>query len=201
MPPSRFPLDDIELDDSEFAVRKHLHRSECPICKSGAFGIKFTRDFHTRPDVHARDLAVHFNMTEEEVMDHINTHELVVSIQQTPSGDLKKRVSSPDFYLDELGTLYGAIKDCFEHINQDQDNYDSVKIQQLTTLNKELRETLKVMAELQGRLKGPGDAQNKVLKVEGNLNVITDLLSGGILCPHCEEKVMKKLEKVEHLLE
>ena len=198
---SRYPLDDIELDDSEFAVRKHLHRSECPICKSGAFGIKFTRDFHTRPDVHARDLAVHFNMTEEEVMDHINNHELVVSIQQTPSGDLKKRVSSPDFYLDELGTLYGAIRDCFEHINQDQDNYDSVKIQQLTTLNKELRETLKVMAELQGRLKGPGDAQNKVLKVEGNLNVITDLLSGGILCPHCEEKVMKKLEKVEHLLE
>ena len=198
---SRYPLDDIELEDSEFAVRKHLHRSECPICKSGAFGIKFTRDFHTRPDVHARDLAVHFNMTEEEVMDHINNHELVVSIQQTPSGDLKKRVSSPDFYLDELGTLYGAIRDCFEHINQDQDNYDSVKIQQLTTLNKELRETLKVMAELQGRLKGPGDAQNKVLKVEGNLNVITDLLSGGILCPHCEEKVMKKLEKVEHLLE
>ena len=87
MPPSRFPLDDIELDDSEFAVRKHLHRSECPICKSGAFGIKFTRDFHTRPDVHARDLAVHFNMTEEEVMDHINNHELVVSIQQTPSGE------------------------------------------------------------------------------------------------------------------
>ena len=198
---SRFPLDDIELDDSEFVVRKHLHRSECPICKSGAFGIKFTRDFHTRPDVHARDLAVHFNMTEEEVMDHINTHELVVSIQQTPTGDLRKKVSSPDFYLDELGTLYGAIRDCFEYINQDQDSYDSVKIQQLTTLNKELRETLKVMAELQGRLKGPGDAQNKVLKVEGNLNVITDLLSGGILCPHCEEKVMKKLEKVEHLLE
>jgi len=200
MPPSRFPLDDIELDDSEFAVRKHLHRSECPICKSGAFGIKFTRDFHTRPDVHARDLAVHFNMTEEEVMDHINNHELVVSIQQTPNGDLKKRVSSPDFYLDELGTLYGAIRDCFECINQDQDNYDSVKIQQLTTLNKELRETLKVMAELQGRLKGPGDAQ-KVTKIEGNLTILYSVIEGGVLCPVCQEKVMKKLEKVEHLLE
>jgi hypothetical protein len=140
-------------------------------------------------------------MTEEEVMDHINNHELVVSIQQTPSGDLKKRVSSPDFYLDELGTLYGAIRDCFEHINQDQDNYDSVKIQQLTTLNKELRETLKVMAELQGRLKGPGDAQTKVTKIEGNLNILYGILEGGVLCSHCEEKVMKKLEKVEHLLE
>ena len=57
------------------------------------------------------------------------------------------------------------------------------------------------MAELQGRLKGPGDAQQKVLKVEGNLNIMYDIISGGVLCPHCEEKVMKKLEKVEHLIE
>lgn len=194
-------FNDILVEDENFAIRKHLHRDECPICRSGAIGMKFTRDFHTRPEVHARDLAIHFNMTEEEVMDHINTHELVVSITQTSTGELKKRISSPDFYLDELSTLYMAIKDCFEWINQDKDSYDSVKIDQMTKLNKELRETITKMAELQGRLKGPGDAQNKVLNVTGNLNIITDILSGGILCPHCEEKVMKKLEKVEKLIE
>jgi len=195
------PLDDIAIEDDDFAIRKHLHRDECPICRAGAFGMKFTRDFHTRPDVHARDLAVHFNMTEEEVMDHINCHELVVSIQPTSTGEMKKKVSSPDFYLDEISTLYTAIKDCFEYINQDKDSYDSIKIQQLTTLTKDLKESLKLMAELQGRLKGPGDAQNKVLKVEGDLNLVMGILSGGTLCPHCEEKVMKKLEKVEHLLD
>ena len=194
-------FNEIMVEDENFAIRKHLHRDECPICRSGAIGMKFTRDFHTRPAVHARDLAIHFNMTEEEVMDHINTHELVVSITQTSTGELKKRISSPDFYLDELSTLYMAIKDCFEWINQDKDSYDSVKIDQMTKLNKELRETITKMAELQGRLKGPGDAQNKVLNVTGNLNIITDILSGGILCPHCEEKVMKKLEKVEKLIE
>jgi hypothetical protein len=195
------PMDDVSGDDPNFKVRKHLHRSECPICQAGAFGMKFTRDFHTRPDVHARDLAIHFNMTEEEVMDHINCHELVVSVQPTTTGELKKKISSADFYLDEISTLYMAIKDCFEFINQDRENYDSVKIQQLTTLTKDLKESLKLMAELQGRLKGPGDAQQKVLKVEGNLNIMYDIISGGVLCPHCEEKVMKKLEKVEHLIE
>ena len=124
------------MEDTSFGVRKHLHRDECPICRSGAIGMKFTRDFHTRPEVHARDLAIHFNMTEEEVMDHINCHELVVSIQSTSTGELKKRISSPDFYLDELSTLYMAIKDCFEWINQDKDSYDSVKIDQMTKLNK-----------------------------------------------------------------
>ncbi len=195
------PMDDVSGDDPNFKVRKHLHRSECPICQAGAFGMKFTRDFHTRPDVHARDLAIHFNMTEEEVMDHINCHELVVSVQPTTTGELKKKISSADFYLDEISTLYMAIKDCFEFINQDRENYDSVKIQQLTTLTKDLKESLKLMAELQGRLKGPGDAQTKVTKIEGDLNILVDVLSGGILCPHCEEIVMKRLEKVQHLLE
>lgn len=192
-------FDSITFDDPEFKIRKHLHRDECPICRSGAIGMKFTRDFHTRPEVHARDLAIHFNMTEEEVMDHINTHELVVSIQQTSTGELKKRISSPDFYLDELSTLYMAIKDCFEWINQDKDSYDSVKIDQMTKLNKELRETITKMAELQGRLKGPGDAQTKVMKVEGDLNVMVDILAGGILCPHCEEVVANRLRKMKLL--
>lgn len=196
------PFDDIEIEGNTvpFKVKTQLHRDECPICQSGAYGMKFTRDFHTRPDVHARDLAVHFNMTEEEVMYHINNHELVISTEYTTTGELRKRVNSPDFYLDELGTLYSAIRDCFEYINQDKE-YDSIKIDQLTKLNKELRETLVKMAEIQGRLKGPGDAQQKVLKVEGDLNIITDVLSGGILCPHCEEKVMKKLEHVQHLID
>ena len=55
------------------------------------------------------------------------------------------------------------------------------------------------MAELQGRLKGPGDAQTKVTKIEGDLHVVMGILSGGILCPHCEEKVMGKLEKAKLL--
>ena len=193
------PMDDVSGDDPNFKVRKHLHRSECPICQAGAFGMKFTRDFHTRPDVHARDLAIHFNMTEEEVMDHINCHELVVSVQPTTTGELKKKISSADFYLDEISTLYMAIKDCFEFINQDRENYDSVKIQQLTTLTKDLKESLKLMAELQGRLKGPGDAQQKVLQVEGDMTILLDTLSGGILCDHCTEKVMERLKKTKLL--
>jgi len=57
------------------------------------------------------------------------------------------------------------------------------------------------MAELQGRLKGPGDAQTKVLKIENNFNLLMDVISGGVLCSHCQEKVMNKIEKIEHLID
>lgn len=195
------PFDEIPLEDNEFQIRKHLHRTECPICRSGAIGMKFTRDFHTRPDVHARDLAIHFNMTEEEVMDHINCHELVISLEENEAtGELKKRISSPDFYLDELGTLYMAMRDCFSYVTNDRESYDSIKIDQMTKLNDAILKTITKMAELQGRLKGPGDVQQKVVNIEGGLNIITDLLSGGILCPHCQAKVEKNLDKMQHLL-
>lgn len=197
-------LDKITVNDPDFQIRKHLHRDECPICLAGSIGMKYTRDFHTNPNFHARDLAVVFKMTEEEVMDHINCHELVVSIESDVNGDLRKRISSPDFYLDELGTLYTAMRDCFEWVNRNRGedgSYDSIAIDQLTKLNDSVLKTITKMAELQGRLKVPGDAQQKVLKVEGNFNLIMDIISGGGLCPECEKQIMSRLERVEHLIQ
>ena len=134
-------------------------------------------------------------------MDHINCHELVISLEENAAtGELKKRISSPDFYLDELSTLYMAMRDCFSYVTNDRESYDSIKIDQMTKLNDAILKTITKMAELQGRLKGPGDVQQKVVNVEGNLNILMDIIAGGVLCPHCEEKVMRKLDKVEHLL-
>lgn len=179
-----------------------LNPSECPMCQSKAVGMKATRDFHVRTDVHARDLAVQFNITEDQVMDHINNHVLVVSVDEGIDGKAKKNISSPDFYLDELSILYTGIKDCYEWINRDNENgYDVIKVDQLVKLSSEILKILSKMAEFQGRLKGPGDIQSKVLQVEGNLNLIFNILSSGILCPCCEEKVMAELGKIEHLLE
>jgi hypothetical protein len=187
--------------DGQFKVQ-HLHRDQCPICRSGAIGMKFTRDFHTRPEIHARDLAVHFNMTEAEVMDHLNSHELVVSIETNEvTGALRKRVNSPDFYLDELSTLYTAMRDCFSWVTRDGEEYDVIKIDQMTKLNDAILKTITKMAELQGRLKGPGDANNKTInnKIEGDMTILIDTISGGVLCDRCQEKVDRRLQKMKLL--
>lgn len=186
------------MPNNEMIITKHLTPDECPICQAKSVGAKDTRDFHTRPEIHARDLAVKYGISDEQVMDHINNHELIISITENTDGSIKKNISSPDFYLDELSILYTAIKDCFEWVQQNKDSggYDMLKIDQLIKITGEGSRLLSKMAEFQGRLKGPGDAQTKILQVEGNLNIITDILSGGILCPKCEKVVMEKLKNI-----
>ena len=188
--------DPYDLIPSEPTFRRQLNRSECPICRDGAIGMKFTRDFHNRPGVHARDIAAHYGMTEEEVMDHIQCHELVITVQADENGDLKKKISSPDFYLDELGTLYMAVRDCFESVNNDHDHIDNIKIDQIIRLSKSVVDIISKMAEIQGRINGPVDIQNHITNIEGDMGIMMDILSGGVLCDECTEKVTERLEKM-----
>jgi len=173
-------------------------RDECPICKAGAFGTKWTRDYFARDDITANDLAVHFQITTDDVMDHINNHEICVGMTTNNGRDVKQ-LRSPDLLMDELGILYGIVRDCVEYIRQDGE-WDTVKIDQLTKLSKECTNIISKIGEFQGRLKPVTNIEQKVLKVEGDLNVFSSIMSGGILCPHCQEKVMKKIESIEPTL-
>ena len=55
-----------------------MEKELCPICRSGPIGFKFTRDFHTKPNVTLEDLARHFDMDKDDVIDHINHHEMQI---------------------------------------------------------------------------------------------------------------------------
>jgi hypothetical protein len=170
-------------------------RDECPICKSGAFGLKWTRDYFARDDITAQDLATHFSITTEDVMDHINNHEICVGVTTTSNGRQVKELRSPDLLLDELGVLYSIVRDCVEYIRQDGE-WDTVKIDQLTKLSKECTNIISKIGEFQGRLKPTTTIENKILHVEGNLNTVTSLLSGGILCPTCQKKADRMIEDI-----
>jgi hypothetical protein len=187
-----------------------MEPENCPICKDGPMGFKFTRDWHinhqnignsTRGNgVQIEDLALHYNMTFKDVQEHLLHHELKVETIKVNNVD-RTVVSSPDFYLNEFGFIYSTVKDILQRkINNDELEEDSIFVDQITKLTKEMNTTLTKLAEVQGRLKTGGDTETKILKVEGDLNIITDILSGGCLCPNCQEKVMQKLETVTHLL-
>lgn len=140
-------------------------------------------------------------MNVEDVLDHLNSHEIRISVKtDDKTGETRRDLSSPDFLINEILTLYEVMKDAFERVTADRE-YDSIRIDQMTRLHKELITGITKLAELQGRLKGPGDAETKVLQVQGDLNLIMDAISGGGLCPVCEAKLMKKLEVVQNLLE
>ena len=170
-------------------------RDECPICKAGAFGMKWTRDYYARDDITANDLAVHFQITTDDVMDHINNHEICVGVTTSNGRDIKQ-LRSPDLLMDELGVLYGIVRDCVEYIRQDGE-WDTVKIDQLTKLSKECTNIISKIGEFQGRVKTSNTVETKILQVQGDLSIFTNILSGGVLCPHCQEKVMKRVEDAE----
>jgi len=179
-----------------------MDKELCPICRSGPIGFKFTRDFHTKPNVTLEDLARHFDMDKEDVIEHINHHEMQIMTKNVNGID-KTVISSPDFYLNEFGFMYGTLKDLLQEVIDQRDadgNVDSILIDQITKLTKEMNNSLTKLGEFQGRLKNAGDSETKILQVEGNLNIITDILSGGCLCDKCQPRVMKKLDSVMHLL-
>jgi len=170
--------------------------SECPICRAGPVGLKWIRDFHTRSDITLDDLANYFTMRVEDVQDHITNHEIIVNMGHATTNG--RNLSSPDFYLNEVLSLLEAMRNVFEVKMQQE--WDASTVKQLKDLHDAMMNDIKTLAELQGRLKGPGDAETKILQVQGDLNMIIESISGGELCPKCEAKMMQRLQTIQHKL-
>lgn len=166
-------------------------RVDCPICNAGAFGVKWVRDFYeNRCDI--KDLADHFTMSIQEVQDHLNSHDIVVSVNTSPKGVEKRDLSSPDFVINELLTMYTLLHDCVEDIKENET--DSIKIDQLAKLNKEIRETLKFITDYQGKTGKTSESETRIINIEGNFNMLVNIIAGGDLCVKCQEKILRHLE-------
>jgi len=166
----------------------------CPICNAGSVGVKWIRDYYQGNRIGIEDIANHFGMSIQEVHDHINNHELLV-VHEVDQHNRTRELTSPDFILNELSTLYSAVYDCFQDIRGNET--DGVKIDQITRLTKELRETIKQITDYQGKTGHKSERETKIINIEGNFNMLIDVISGGTLCPHCQSKVLKKLDDPE----
>jgi hypothetical protein len=137
------------------------------------------------------DLQEYFHMTESEVKEHLNKHDIVITTDAKDPD--RKQLSSPDFILNELTILYSAVYDCFVDVRNNET--DSVKIDQLTRLTKELRETIKQITDYQGKTGHRSESETKIINVEGNFNLMMNIVSGGRLCPECQRLILEEMEK------
>ncbi len=168
-----------------------LHRYECPICSAGAFGVKWVKDFYeNRCDIKA--VADHFSMSINEVQDHLNAHDIVVSVVHTPEGRDIRDLSSPDFIINELLIMYDLLHNCVNDIKDAET--DSIKIDQLVKLSKEIRETIKQITDYQGKTGKKSENETRIINVEGNFNMLVNMISGGVLCNDCQEKILAKMD-------
>ena len=156
-------------------------RDECPICKDGALGMKFIRDYFLFQDdpirkISVEDIARHYALDPQDVYDHINNHDIVITsdcinLVEKKSDKTGRVLRSPDILLDELSTLYNIVRNVVDHI-QENGEWDSTSIDQLTKLSKECTNIISKIGEFQGRI-GAKTNETKILQIDGDLNMIT----------------------------
>mgnify|MGYP007088118007 CR=1 FL=1 len=160
---------------------------DCKMCQAGEMGRLWSKDIiigHKSP----QEAAVMFTMTVSEVMEHINSHEIVID---EDAGTYE----SPDFYINEVLKSLKAVKDWLSYC-QLSSSKKKEDFEMFIKLNKELRDTLKCLGEFHGRY---GSANNATINIEA-LNqryvMITNLLNTEV-CPECRLKVIKAVEQMD----
>jgi hypothetical protein len=160
---------------------------QCNMCKAGEIGRIWSKDIilgRKSP----QEAAVQFTMSVAEVMDHINTHEIIIDEE---GGNYE----SPDFYINEVLKSLKAVKDWMTYC-QLSSSKKKEDIDLFIKLNKELRETIKCLGEFHGRLGSKGSVTINIETLNQRYLAITNILNTEV-CPECRLKVLKALEEIE----
>ena len=162
----------------------------CPICESGTVGRTWSRDV-IMGRKSSNEMADYFGVSHQDVMVHLNTHELVV--------DEEKGVyESPDFYMNELLRLLKMLKDWLK-FTVENGKTDKFTIDSGTKLAREVRMTLESLAQFQGRL----DRSSSVNITQINMKYmqLTSMLMSAEVCPACRQKIIAVLDESTPALE
>lgn len=161
----------------------------CSICDSGAVGRTWSRDVILGKKS-SREMAEYFGVDHSEVMEHLNTHELVVD-------DSKGIYESPDFYMNELLKLLKMLKDWLK-ITVEEGKTDKFTIDNGIKLSKEVRLTLESLAQFQGRFDRTSNVQLTQVNMK-YMQLTTVLLSE--VCDECRGKIIKVLDEATPVAE
>lgn len=157
---------------------------KCVICSAGDKGRLWTRDV-VLGRKNLFDMSKHFGCTQEEAMEHVNKHEIIV--------DDDGNYNSPDFYISKLLKILKTLEDMVSYdmiMNTDMKNQDKE-----TTIKvlKECRETLKALGEFQGRLSK--DTNINIEIINNQYKQITNMIVAEV-CPECQLKIVDLMDEM-----
>jgi len=154
----------------------------CPICNSSQCREWTTDLFLGRRNL--RDAANFFNISPQEVYEHLMKHKVPDAPVEVEEHDLA-------YYVGELGFLTKSMKDILN--TQLQKVIDLSDVRAIMAVMKELRETLKLLAELEGRLQ-----QQKVeINVDVTQQKLDELYEAVVesnMCDRCKMVILNVLE-------
>lgn len=159
--------------------------SKCNMCLAGGTGTAWCKDILAGNKTY-NQAATFFHMLPLDVMEHVNQHAITVD-------DATGVADSPDFYLRELLKVLKALKDWMEYCTT-QANVSRGDIDLGIRLSKEVRETLKVLGEFQGRYNATKNPTVQLTEVHQKYMELTDVIMAEV-CPKCQSKILHVIEK------
>lgn len=156
------------------------------MCAAGAIGMQWSRDIIVGK-VSVEEASMFFNMSRNEVMDHINTHQIK---EDKNTGEY----DSQDFYMKRLLRMLKKLEDWVNYICAIKD-FDRENIKLALMLTKETRATLHDLAEFQGRLNQGGNVNVKIETMNNRFVLLTNLIVQEV-CPECRQKVLEAIDQM-----
>lgn len=161
-----------------------MDKDNCELCKAGNYGAVHSKDVILGRKSPLQVAQCFPPMTEADVMEHVNTHVLVIN-------EVTGEYSSPDYYLQKLATLMKQLDAWMKYTIEMNPSPENIKLG--LQVIKETRGTLSDLAEMQGR---KDSGRNVNVQIE-NMNVRYQQLTNIILqevCGDCRNRIIKSLD-------
>lgn len=164
--------------------------ADCKLCNTEK-GRKMSLDLMTGKK-EAIDAALMFNMSIDDVNEHINHHDIPEPDNQVKFSEL---MDDPEFIFERLGKLLVRMESWMEDIVEINDGEIDFRAMNIcVNLIKEIRATLKLIAELKGKLNTGDKYYHQYIQIQGNLNDFTGLIMNITQeYPECQAKIMEAL--------
>lgn len=155
---------------------------ECPMCRAKAIGERWTKAILSGEKTSV-DAASTLKMSIEDVETHVYKHAQTIVKIEKPTLD-------KEYFLEQLDDINCKLQDALESISVDPE----LDTRKLTTLTKEIRETLKLLAEVAGVIGADNSAamQKNLTDMQQKYLVLTGLILE-VACPECQQKIVKRL--------
>lgn len=170
----------------------------CNICNSpAAINVAWTKDLNMRKK-RIQDACVEFRMTPKQVIEHLETH-AIPEVEPEKEIDIIEIMESPEFLYKELYSLFTSVKSWLE-FTMENERLDRTTIDMGIKLTREIRDTLKFIAELQGKINKGNVYQVQYNQIHGDFNALIGVILN-VLDNENQQKILKVIETTPELLD
>lgn len=158
----------------------------CNLCNS-SLGARWTSEIHLGMKK-VSTAAIEFNMTVDEVLDHINTHAPIEK-----ETDIVNFLDDPDYIKREVMKSHFRLKDWLE-VMLETEGFGAHNMNLGIKLIAENNKSLKLLADLDGKLNHQDQTKLRLIEVQNNIKMLTSSISE-CTCADCKKKLFERIRE------